>query len=124
MEGFLAHFESFFQQHGYEAVFLFLLLENAGLPLPGETALLYASFLAYRGPELQLPGVIAVAIVAAVTGDNIGYWLGRRGGHRVARVLRLTPDRLRYFERFFERYGSWTVFFARFIAGLRIIGGP
>ena len=124
LEGLVSHFEHFFQQYGYWAMFVLLLLENAGIPVPGETALLYASFLAFRRQGLELPLVILVGIAAAVIGDSSGYWLGRLGGDRVARLLFLTPPRLAYFRRFFARYGSWTVFVARFIAGLRIIGGP
>lgn len=124
MEEWVTHFEAFFQQYGYFAVFVLLLLENAGIPVPGETTLLYASFLAFKGEGLRLQGIIPTAILAAVTGDSIGFWLGRKGGPRVARLLRLTPERLAYVQRFFEQYGSWTVFFARFIAGLRIICGP
>lgn len=124
MEGLVEHFEQFFQEYGYWAMFLLLLLENAGFPVPGETSLLYASFLAYQGKQLQLPQIILIGILACIIGDGTGYWLGRKGGHRVARILRLTPPRLAFFRSFFDRYGPWTVFFARFIAGLRIIGGP
>lgn len=123
-EGLIAHFQQFFEHYGYWAMFALLLLENAGIPVPGETALLYASFLAFRRQGLELPIVILVGIAAAVIGDSSGYWLGRLGGPRVARFLFLTPERLDYFRRFFSRYGAWTVFIARFIAGLRIIGGP
>jgi membrane protein DedA with SNARE-associated domain len=124
LEGWLAHFAHFFQQYGYWAVFFFLLLENAGFPVPGETVLLYASFLAYQGEGLKLSRIIPVGIVAATLGDNAGYWLGRKGGPRVARLLHLTPRRLQYFKNFFHRYGDWTIFFARFIAGLRVVAGP
>lgn len=124
LDGLVTHFEQFFQQYGYTAMFVLLMLENAGLPVPGETALLYASFLAYRKQGLELPTVIFVGILAAILGDSTGFWVGRLGGPRVAKYLFLTPPRLAYFEKFFARYGAWTVFFARFIAGLRIIGGP
>ena len=56
------------------------LLENAGVPVPGETVLLFASFLAFDEQELRLRYIILVGIAAATIGDNIGYWIGRKGG--------------------------------------------
>ena len=112
--------------YGYWAVAGTLLLENAGLPLPGETVLLLASFLAYSERNLRLPIIMAVAICAAVIGDNLGYWIGQRGGRSLLDryhhlVRRSTIERG---ERLFERYGPATIFFARFIAGMRIVAGP
>ena len=66
--------------YGYWAVGAALLLENTGIPVPGETILLLASFLAYSQHELQLPWIIAVATVAATFGDNLGFTLGYYGG--------------------------------------------
>ena len=70
----------FFHDYGYWTVAGALLLENMGLPVPGETTLLFASFLAFSEQHLKLPVIIVVGILAATTGDNIGYWIGRRGG--------------------------------------------
>ncbi|HVO60987.1 MAG TPA: DedA family protein [Terriglobales bacterium] len=112
--------------YGYWAVAITLLLENAGLPVPGETILLLASFLAFSERSLHLPTIILVATCAAVIGDNIGYWIGHHGGRplmqRYQHVLRHTA--IARGERLFARYGPMTIFFARFIAGLRIIAGP
>ncbi len=124
LHGWLTHFENFFQHYGYVAVFLFLLLEDMGVPVPGETVLLYTSFLARQGRGLALAGIIPIGIAAAVLGDNTGFLLTRKGGSKVADFLHLTPKRLSYFNRFFDRYGAWTVCFARFVAGLRVIAGP
>ena len=66
--------------YGYWAVGAALLLENAGVPVPGETILLLASFLAYSEHELQLPWIIVVATIAATLGDNLGFALGYYGG--------------------------------------------
>jgi len=71
---------NFFDQYGYWTVFVALLLENAGVPVPGETVLLFASFLAFDEQELRLRYIIMVGIAAATLGDNLGYWLGRKGG--------------------------------------------
>ena len=67
-------------QYGYWAVGGTLLLENAGIPLPGETVLLLASFLAYSEHDLRLPRIIVVATIAATLGDNLGFVLGYYGG--------------------------------------------
>jgi membrane protein DedA with SNARE-associated domain len=117
-----------FNDHGYWTVALALLLENAGVPVPGESILLFASFLAYSQGTMQLRWIIPVAIVAAVLGDNLGYWLGLRGGRplleRYQRFFRISPASLAKGERTFERFGALTVFLARFIFGLRVMAGP
>jgi membrane protein DedA with SNARE-associated domain len=110
--------------YGVWAVCALLLLENAGVPLPGETSLLYAAFLAHRHGGFGLAELIPAATAACILGDNLGFLLARRFGAWVKRVLRLTPSRLRHAERFFQRYGDSTIFFARFVAGMRIIAGP
>ncbi len=70
----------FFTSHGYWALAVTLLLENAGIPLPGETMLLFAGFLAFEHAELNLVLIILVGTVACTLGDNLGYWIGNRGG--------------------------------------------
>jgi membrane protein DedA with SNARE-associated domain len=115
-------------RYGYGAVAGALLLENAGLPVPGETILLLASFAAYSQHRLQLDLIIVVGIIAASAGDNLGFALGFYGGRplleRYRQVLHVRPAAIERGERLFQRYGSATIFFARFIAGLRIIAGP
>ncbi len=115
-------------QYGYWAVGAALLLENAGVPAPGETILLLASFLAYSQHELQLGWIIVVATVAATLGDNLGFALGYYGGRpllgRYQSLFRVRASRLKQGERLFARYGAVTVFFARFIFGMRIVAGP
>lgn len=114
--------------YGYWAVGAALLLENAGLPVPGETILLIASFLAYSQHELQLPWIIIVATVAATLGDNLGFALGNYGGRpllaRYQSIFRIQNSTLIRGERLFARYGPATIFFARFVFGMRIIAGP
>src|SRR5437764_2896214 len=78
-------FRNFFYHYGYWAVALALLLENAGIPVPGETILLFASFLAHSEHHLNLPLIILVGTIAATLGDNVGYWIGRRGGRALLR---------------------------------------
>jgi len=114
-----------FARYGYAAVFAGVFLENTGLPVPGETALLAAAALAHGG-MLRLPWVILTAIAGATLGDNLGFFIGRRGGRRLAERyggrLGFTRTRLRQFDAFFARHGGRTVFIARFITGLRVVG--
>ncbi len=114
--------------YGYWAVAAALLLENAGIPVPGETILLLASFLAYSQHELQLSWIIVVATVAATLGDNLGFIIGYYGGrpllNRYQSVFRIRTQSLARGEALFARYGALTVFFARFVFGMRIITGP
>lgn len=118
------HFSAFFSAYGGWALAALLLLENAGLPVPGEVALFYAAYLSREGRFLPWPLVVLVAAAACTLGDNLGYWIGRKAGEGLRRWLRLTPGRVGFAQRFFDRFGATTVFFARFIAGLRIIAGP
>jgi len=115
-------------QYGYWAVGGALLLENAGIPVPGETILLLASFLAFSEKELQLSWIILVATIAATLGDNLGFALGHYGGRpvveRYQRFFRVQQSTLERGESLFARYGAVTVFFARFVFGMRIIAGP
>lgn len=112
---------------GYPAIFLFVILGNLGLPVPEESILVLAGYLVWQG-DLRLAMVLAVGIVSAVAGDNLGYWIGRRYGQeaieRYGHWVLLTPERLGTARRFVTRYGSFGVFAARFIAGLRFMAGP
>ena len=87
-----------FTTHGYWTLAITLLLENAGIPLPGETMLLFASFLAFEHHELNLGLIILVSTLACTLGDNLGYWIGHNGGrpllHCYERVFRVTDERI------------------------------
>ncbi len=130
MSGVVANLTAFLADYGYVALFFGIMLENAGVPLPGETALLAAGYLTTPegGHVFHLWTVILVAFSAAVVGDNLGFLLGREVLRpRMARgkgFLFLTPRRVLQAERYFEKYGVLTIFFARFVALLRIVGGP
>jgi membrane protein DedA with SNARE-associated domain len=119
---------TFIADYGYWAVALALLCENAGIPVPGETTLLLASFLAYSEHKLHLGWIIVAGTCAAAVGDNLGYAIGHYGGRRVLEryqsIFRISQSSLERGEKLFARYGSLTVFFARFIFGLRIFAGP
>ncbi len=115
------------RQYGYLAVFIGILLENAGIPLPGETITLVGGFLAGSG-ELQFWGVLLTALCGAVIGDNIGYWIGFYGGWpllmRVGRLFRLSEIQLVGIRDQFARNAARAVFLGRFVALLRIFAGP
>jgi membrane-associated protein len=115
-------------QYGYWAVGTALLLENTGVPVPGETILLLASFLAFSREELQLPYIIVIGVCAATIGDNLGYAIGYRGGRplldRYRSVFRIKSETIMRGENLFAQYGALTIFFARFVFGLRVIAGP
>jgi membrane protein DedA with SNARE-associated domain len=108
--------------YGYLLVAVFLLIEGAGLPVPGETALVTAAALAGRG-TLSIVGVVIAGVIGTVAGGHAGYWIGLRGGtalvHRYGRWIRLTPPRLEKTHRFFEQHGAKTVLLGRFVAFLR-----
>jgi membrane protein DedA with SNARE-associated domain len=109
----------------YGLILLFgaVAIESAGIPVPGETALVTAAFLASQG-HYSIVAVIAVAAAGAIIGDNVGYWIGREGGRKLLErwgpVRRYANKALPPAERFFEKHGAKAVFFGRFIAFLRV----
>lgn len=132
--------------YGYPVLFLGVLLENAGIPVPGETAVIIAGLLASRAGDYRfhLWTVILIATIAAILGDNIGFYLGRRfltppstkaaeeyfAKHRsiwtnlLARFLRGLHNAIKAAEKYFAKYGVFTIFFARFVTGIRVVAGP
>ena len=112
MSGFVHHY-------GLLALFLIVMLESAGVPLPGETALVAAGVFASHG-ELNIAAVIIVAAAAAIIGDNVGYWIGRTGGRSVLTRWTVTARTLPWAEGFFERHGPKTIFIGRFFSILRV----
>ncbi|MBX6762845.1 MAG: DedA family protein [Rubrobacteraceae bacterium] len=115
------------QTMGYPGIAIIVGLESTGLPLPGETTLLGASYLASTG-RFSLPLVIGSAALGAILGDSLGYLIGYKGGRklleRYGRWVGITPEKLGQADRYFERHGAKTVFFGRFIAVLRVLAGP
>src|SRR5438876_8540034 len=119
--------EQYMLAYGYWAVFFGVMLENAGVPVPGETILLIAGyFAASRADQFNIIRVMITAATGAVVGDNIGFAIGHHYGRsvllRFGRFIFLTPKRLEHMESYFTRYGDRTILFARFIFGLRVVG--
>jgi membrane protein DedA with SNARE-associated domain len=115
------------QTWGYGVIFVAMLLENAGLPLPGETVTLLGGYAAGSG-QLHGLGVMAAAAGGAILGDNIGYWVGRRAGWslilRVGGLLRQSPEQLDRLREQFLRHSGKSVLLGRFVAVLRVVAGP
>jgi membrane protein DedA with SNARE-associated domain len=119
----LATLTGLFVSYGYWVVFFGVMLENAGLPVPGETILLAAGFFASAG-HFKVLLVMLVAMTGAILGDNAGFAIGHHYGRgfllRYGRWFFLTPRRLARIGDFFERHGNKTILVARFITGLRV----
>ena len=113
----------FITTHGLPLLFVVVMLESFGLPLPGETALIAFAVLAAEG-HYSIVWVVVLAAAGAILGDNLGYWLlGRLGGRalfRRWRWLRRYSERvLPVAETLMRRHGGKTVFFGRFVTVLR-----
>jgi membrane protein DedA with SNARE-associated domain len=120
------HLEPWIHDYGAAAIFLILTLESFGVPVPGESLLIFAAILAERG-EIAFPIWFLSAWCGAVTGDNIWYLIGRVLGQKLLQrygtKVGLNPNRLRKVEATFARYGPATVGFARFFNVLRQLNG-
>jgi membrane protein DedA with SNARE-associated domain len=116
---------AFVRDYGLIIVFLVIMLETAGIPLPGETALVAAAVLASQG-HFSIVSVIVVASVAAIIGDNAGYWAGRKLGRgflqRYGVIQRFSERVIPPAERFFKKHGGKSIFLARWFSGFRIAG--
>lgn len=114
-------------EYGYWAIFLGILLENLGIPLPGETVTLVGGFLA-GSKELNYWFVLTDAIAGAVLGGICGYWIGRIGGWsllvRLGNLFRISETRLLSIKKQFSENAGKAVFFGRFLALLRILSAP
>src|SRR5690348_15761935 len=126
LPGFLNSLAGPLEHYGLWAILLLVLVEDFGIPVPGETVLIAGAVFAGSG-QLNVVAVGVVGFCAAVVGDNIGYAIGRFGGRRIVdrwgKYVFLTPERLDKAERFFDRQGAKIITIARFIEGLRQANG-
>ena len=113
------------QTYGLWLVFVLIMLESMGVPLPGETALVSAAIYAGTTHGIGIVPVVVVAAIAAMVGDNIGYLIGRTVGFsllvRYGRYVHLDEGRLKVGHYLFLRHGGKIVFFGRFVALLRAL---
>ncbi|MBV9661701.1 MAG: DedA family protein [Acidimicrobiales bacterium] len=109
--------------YGYAAVFVFVGIESLGIPLPGETMLITAGAYAGSTHKLSVWGIVAASIAGAIIGDNIGFWIGDKGGyrllHRYGRYIRFDEPKMKIGRYIFDRHGPKVVFFGRFVSVLR-----
>jgi membrane protein DedA with SNARE-associated domain len=121
---FLSTVDELIASYGYIAIFGIILLESAGIPLPGETILIGAAIYAGSHDTLDIRLIIATAAAAAILGDNIGYWLGLKLGRKAllrwGHLLGLDQRKLDLGEYLFLRHGGKIVFLGRFVAVLRV----
>jgi membrane protein DedA with SNARE-associated domain len=117
---------AFLREYGYAALFCVVLVENFGVPAPGQTLLIAAAVLAAQG-KLNIAAVLLTAFAAGFLGACIGYWIGMKGGRRLilrlGRYVRIGEPELQRMERGFSRYSGWFVSFARFFEVLRQLNG-
>src|SRR5574342_372068 len=121
------HLAGFVQQHGawvYALLFVIVFCETGLVVtpfLPGDSLLFVAGTVAAAG-NMYVHGLFATLATASFLGDNVNYWIGRYAGPRVfaregSRLL--NPAHLDRTQRFYDRYGPSTVFFARFVPIVR-----
>jgi len=132
----LPHLIEWVQDWGYLAVFLGIMLENAGIPTPGELIIIAGAVMSGQGaevltgepPPLKIHLVYLWATAGAIIGDNVGYWVGATGGRavflRLFRIFGVTEAKFERAEKAFEGRSDWAVFFGRFVTILRIFAGP
>ncbi len=120
------HLEYYLSTYGYWALFFVILLEDFGLPLPGETMLLASSYMAASG-KMQTFDIFIIAVIAAILGDNIGYFIGFKGGRKFltkfGHYIFLDEQHLHRLDAFFTKHGALIIIPARFIDGLRQLNG-
>jgi membrane protein DedA with SNARE-associated domain len=126
MFSFLAsHLTHLLTSYGYWAVLTFVCIESTGIPFPGETMLILAAVYTGTTHQLSLVLVIIAAASGAILGDNLGFWIGRKGGYRLLRrygpILHLNERKLKLGQYLFMKHGGKVVFFGRFVAVLRVL---
>ena len=126
LPGFLNALSSPLQHYGVWAIGLLIMLEDFGIPVPGETIMIAGAIYAGAG-RLNVVAVGVVGFIAAIVGDNIGFAIGHFGGRALAlrwgKYVSLTEERLDKAEDFFDRRGAIVITFARFVEGLRQANG-
>src|SRR5215813_5353274 len=126
LPGFLNAIAPVLEHYGLLAIGLLILVEDFGVPAPGETILIAGAIFAGAG-RINVVALGVVAFIAAITGDNIGFAIGHFGGRRLAlrwgKYVFLTEERLNKAEAFFDRRGAIVITFARFVEGLRQANG-
>jgi len=112
----------YLSQYHYLAFYILLLLCGVGLPIPEDLVIILGGYLAHIG-EIEFFPALGILYLGAISGDFVLYWVGRRFGREILSHKRLTwffsPNRIKAINYYFHRYGKRTLFFARFMVGLR-----
>ena len=115
--------DGWLSSYGYLVVFVLVMVESLGIPVPGETVLIGAALYAGSTHKLEIWLVIVVAAAAAIIGDNIGFAIGRYGGAKLllrhGSKIHLDEKRLKLGIWVFRRHGGKVVFWGRFVSILR-----
>jgi membrane protein DedA with SNARE-associated domain len=115
--------EGLIHAYGYPAIFVIIMLESIGLPLPGESLLIAVALYAASTHHLNIFIVVPLAAAGAICGDQIGYLIGRWVGTRMltrwGRKIGLSDERLELGRFLFRKYGGGIIFLGRFVAILR-----
>ena len=126
-EHFISDVRPYIDQYGYWAIFVGVLLDDFGIPVPGEAMLIAGALMVGSTGTMSIVPLLVTAWAAAVIGDNFAYALGRFAGRRLVlkygHMLFVTPRRLRRVENFYERYGGHVVIIARFLTLVRQLNG-
>ena len=123
----IADIGPYIDQYGYWAVFVGILLEDVGIPMPGEMILITGATIAGSTGKMSIVVLLITAWAAAVTGDNLAYAIGRFAGRRLVikygHMIFITVRRLERAEQFYERFGPHVVVIARFLSVVRQLNG-
>jgi membrane protein DedA with SNARE-associated domain len=122
VEAAIARARPLLERYGYPAVFVAVGVEGVLIPAPGQTLLIAAAIEAAHG-GLSIVALVAIALLAAVLGNSIGYLIGRLGGRPLLRKLRISEARLARVDALFRRHGGWFILVARFFDGSRQLNG-
>ncbi len=113
----------FFEHYSYFGLFLIILIEEAGVPLPIPGDIFIASVAAL--PNSNYIMIVSTVVAATLIGSTILFAISRRFGHglvlKFGKIIRLTPEKIKKVEKWFEKYGGWAIVIGRLIPGLRII---
>lgn len=122
VEAGIARVRPLLERYGYPAVFVAVGVEGMGIPAPGQTLLIAAAIEAAHG-GLSIVAIVALAVLAAVLGNSIGYLIGRLGGRPLLQKLPISEARLERVDALFRRHGGWFILLARFFDGSRQLNG-
>ena len=106
------------QEYGYVILALAIAVEGMGIPAPGQSFLIVASFLSASG-TMSLPLILIVAGVSAFVGNSCGYLIGRKFGHVVERKQWIKPPTLKKLHAFIGKYGVIGLLMSRFVEGIK-----